>query len=102
MNRFKCKRPVANSTGASNILKKEFGAMENVHIVHNQPTDSWCVHKGAERVRCYGNERDAVNYGQFLSRKRGSQLTIHNEEGAIKSVVSYEPDEVIVSHTIGS
>jgi hypothetical protein len=65
--------------------------MDTIDVVFDSNENSWCDCKGRDKVRCYGNRRDAVNLGQsFARRSRNVQLRIHNEQGRVESVLAYE------------
>jgi len=62
--------------------------MLTYNVIYDSRSNSWCVTKNYEKVRCYGNKRDAVNVGQSFARRiRNVELRIHDENGNVECVV---------------
>ena len=64
--------------------------METYYVIHDGEHDSWCLLKDDMKIRCSGDKRDAVKLGQSLAR-RGDQLIVEKENGAVENVFTYGP-----------
>ena len=64
--------------------------MESYQVVHDRRHDSWCLMRNSQNLKCSADKRDAVKLGQSLAR-RGDQLVVETETGAIENVFSYGP-----------
>ena len=64
--------------------------MASYQVVHDHRHDSWCLMRNSQSLKCSADKRDAVKLGQSLAR-RGDQLIVETESGAIENVFNYGP-----------